>query len=67
MDNKMIPLSDEGVSLAKIKSMSFSNIDKCYSSSYKRAFETAELIADKVTIIDALHERELGMRMKIFG
>lgn len=60
MPTELIPLSDEGIKLAKAKSLNFKNINKCFSSPYKRATETAELIVNQVTIVNNLHERIIG-------
>lgn len=59
---ELIPLSEAG--LQKIeeatKKVYSYNIDKCYSSSYKRAFETAKGFYDDVKIVTGLHERVIG-------
>ena len=44
MPNEQIPLSEEGKALALSKSNVLSNVDRCFSSPYRRAVETAELI-----------------------
>lgn len=46
MPNEQIPLSEEGKELAVSKRNIFSNVDRCFSSPYRRAMETAEFIAD---------------------
>lgn len=46
MPNEQIPLSEEGKALALSKSNVLSNVDRCFSSPYRRAVETAELIVD---------------------
>ena len=38
----------------------FSKVDRCFSSSYRRAIETAECIADHPVIVEELHERTIG-------
>lgn len=41
MPNEQIPLSEEGKALAVSKRNIFSNVDRCFSSPYRRAMETA--------------------------
>lgn len=60
ISNSLIPLSEAGKKLALSKRKEFSYVNRCYSSSYKRAFETARLIMDNVVIVDGLHERIIG-------
>ncbi len=60
LPTELIPISDEGIILAKAKIENFINISKCFSSPYKRAIETAELITNQVTIVNNLHERIIG-------
>lgn len=48
ISNSLIPLSEAGKKLALSKREEFSYVNRCYSSSYKRAFETARLIMDNV-------------------
>ena len=43
--------------LAVSKRNIFSNVDRCFSSPYRRAMETAEFIADHPVIVKELHER----------
>ncbi len=56
----LIPLSEDGRKLAMSKRKDFSDVELCFSSSYKRAIETAELIAKDVSIVDGLQERIIG-------
>ena len=56
MPNEQIPLSEEGKALALSKSNVLSNVDRCFSSPYRRAVETAELIVDHPFIVEELHE-----------
>lgn len=56
----LIPLSEDGGKLAMSKRKDFSDVELCFSSSYKRAIETAELIAKDVNIVDGLQERIIG-------
>ena len=60
LPTELIPISDAGIIFAKAKRKNFINISKCFSSPYKRAIETAELIANQVTIVNNLHERIIG-------
>lgn len=61
LPTEQLPLSEEGKELARSKSEIFANIDKCYTSSYKRAFETAQILSRKpITMVDDLHERIVG-------
>lgn len=61
LPTELIPLSIEGVNLAKSKQESFKTIDRCYASPYKRALETAKLISKKpVVVVNELHERIIG-------
>ena len=60
MPNEQIPLSEEGKALAVSKRNIFSNVDRCFSSPYRRAMETAEFIADHPVIVKELHERTIG-------
>ena len=60
MPNEQIPLSEEGKALALSKSNVLSNVDRCFSSPYRRAVETAELIVDHPFIVEELHERTIG-------
>ena len=67
MPNEQIPLSEEGKALALSKSNVLSNVDRCFSSPYRRAVETAELIVDHPFIVEELHERTIGDAMRISG
>ena len=60
MPNERIPLSEKGKALAVSKRNIFSNVDRCFSSPYRRAMETAEFIADHPVIVKELHERTIG-------
>lgn len=60
MPNEQIPLSEEGKALALSKSNVLSNVDRCFSSPYRRAVETSELIVDHPFIVEELHERTIG-------
>ena len=60
MPNERIPLSEKGKALAVSKQNIFSKVDRCFSSSYRRAIETAECIADHPVIVEELHERTIG-------
>ena len=60
ISNELIPLSEEGKALAVSKRNIFSKVDKCFSSPYRRAMETAECIADPPVIVEELHERTIG-------
>ena len=42
MPNEQLPLSEKGRALAISKRNIFANVDKCFSSPYRRARETAE-------------------------
>ena len=68
MPNEQIPLSEEGKALAVSKRNIFSNVDRCFSSPYRRAMETAEFIADHPVIVKELHEKnDRGMPGRISG
>ena len=58
----MIMLSEAGLQkIEDVKEEVYSyNVDKCYSSSYKRAFQTAKGFFDDVKIVNDLHERVIG-------
>lgn len=59
---EMIPLSVAGlqkIEEAREKVYSY-KIDRCYSSAYKRAFQTAKGFFDNVKIVNDLHERVIG-------
>ena len=57
----LLPLSEEGIRLANSKKDLFCDVDKCYSSPYKRALETAGILfAGQVMVKDNLHERLVG-------
>lgn len=60
--NKEIPLSEEGILKAnKLKEIiNLNEIDDVYSSSYKRAYETAKILSDNVIIDNRLDERKIG-------
>lgn len=60
--NKEIPLSEEGILKAnKLKEIiNLDEIDEIYSSSYKRAYETAKILSDNVIIDSRLDERKIG-------
>ena len=60
MPNEQIPLSEKGRALAISKRNIFANVDKCFSSPYRRARETAELIAGQSIVVEDLHERTIG-------
>ena len=61
LPTELLPLSEEGRSLAKTKVKKYASIDKCYSSPYKRAFETAMILSPKpISVIEDLHERLVG-------
>lgn len=60
MPNEQIPLSEDGRALAMSKRNVFSNVDRCFSSPYRRAMETAELIAGYPVVVEELHERTTG-------
>ena len=60
MPNEQIPLSEKGRALAISKRNIFANVDKCFSSPYRRARETAELIAGQPIVVEDLHERTIG-------
>ena len=47
-DTSLLPLSEEGVRLAREKREIFCNVDRCYSSFYKRALQTAEVFSENV-------------------
>lgn len=57
-----IPLCEEGIERAKtfFNKEEFNNIDKVYSSEYRRAIETAKFLCDDVNVIEGIHERVLG-------
>ena len=60
MPNEQIPLSEKGRALAISKRNIFANVDKCFSSPYRRARETAELISGQPIVVEDLHERTIG-------
>ena len=60
MPTEQIPLSEKGRALAISKRNIFANVDKCFSSPYRRARETAELIAGQPIVVEDLHERTIG-------
>ena len=60
MPNEQIPLSEKGRALAISKRNIFANVDKYFSSPYRRARETAELIAGQPIVVEDLHERTIG-------
>ena len=60
MPNERIPLSEKGKALAVSKRNILSKVDRCFSSPYRRAIETAEFIADHPVIVKELHERTIG-------
>lgn len=60
MPNERIPLSEKGKALAVSKRNILSKVDRCFSSPYRRAIETAECIADHPVIVEELHERTIG-------
>ena len=62
ISTELIPLSKAGLQkIEEAKEKVYShNIDKCYSSSYKRAFQTAKGLFDEVKIMNDLHERVIG-------
>ena len=60
MPTEQIPLSEKGRALAISKRNIFANVDKCFSSPYRRAMETAELIAGQPIVVEDLHERTIG-------
>ena len=66
LETALIPLAAEGVVQARAKRGSFSGVKKCYSSYYKRAVQTAELLADDVVVMDGLHERIIGYATEDF-
>lgn len=59
-DTSLLPLSEEGVRLAREKREIFCNVDRCYSSFYKRALQTAEVFSENVIVVDKLCERVIG-------
>ena len=59
MPNERIPLSEKGKALAVSKRNIFLNVDRCFSSPYRRAMEMAEFIADHPVIVKELHERTI--------
>lgn len=55
-----LPLSENGKKLILAKKEQFCNINRCFSSPYRRALETAKLVTDNVEIEEKLHERIIG-------
>lgn len=57
-----LPLSDKGRVLAvQVKErLESQKVDKCFSSPYLRAYETANILFDNVNVINNLHERTIG-------
>ena len=66
IETSMIPLSDEGRALAKSKKEVMKRVDHCFSSSYKRAIDTAKIITDNVVVVSELHERIIGEAFEDF-
>lgn len=60
LPTEKLPLSEEGIRLILDKRENFFEINKCFSSPYRRAIETAMLISDSIEVIDNLHERIVG-------
>ena len=60
LETSLIPLSTDGLKLAKSKRTDFLNIDYCYTSPYTRAVETAKQISNNIEILYDLHERIIG-------
>ena len=60
LETALIPLSTDGLKLAKSKRTAFLNIDYCYTSPYTRAVETAKQISNSIEILYNLHERIIG-------
>lgn len=61
LPTEQLPLSEEGKALAKSKAELLMSIDKCYTSPYKRALETAQILSKApITIVNDLHERLVG-------
>ena len=60
LETSLIPLSTDGLKLAKSKRTAFLNIDYCYASQYIRAVETAKQISNKIEIMYDLQERIIG-------
>ena len=67
MPNEQIPLSEEGKALAVSKRNIFSNVDRCFSSPYRRAMETAEFIADHPVLFRSCMKERSGMPGRISG
>lgn len=60
LETSLIPLSTDGLKLAKSKRTDFLNIDYCYTSPYTRAVKTAKQISNNIEILYDLHERIIG-------
>lgn len=61
LSTELLPLSEEGIQLAMSYKDMFYDVDKCYTSPYKRASETARILFDgQVIVKDKLHERIVG-------
>lgn len=62
MPTELIPLSERGYEKARefFSLDIFRRIDTVYSSPYKRAYSTAEVLCRHITIDSRLRERELG-------
>jgi len=58
--NEEIYLSKEGINRANQKKCELPYYDCCFCSDYRRARETAEIIAGNYIIVSALHERIMG-------
>ena len=62
MPNERIPLSEKGKALAVSKRNILSKVDRCFSSPYRRAIETAECIADHPVIVEELQYEDYDFR-----
>lgn len=59
IENKDIPLSKEGIEKAK-ELLSFNHVDYLYSSTYLRAYQTAQVLSHKIIKDERLIERLIG-------
>ena len=59
IENKDIPLSKEGIEKAK-ELLCFNHVDYLYSSTYLRAYQTAQVLSHKIIKDERLIERLIG-------
>ncbi len=66
LPTEQLPLSEAGKKLILSRKDNFCNINKCFSSPYLRAIETAQLLSTSVEIIDDFKERIIGIAKEDF-